>query len=135
MIAKTNKRVIASLIVATGVAPFPAPSGGDVALAQAMNHAQAYAAARVDTVFDMVATMPVRPNVILPMAMKGDFPVPLGCFGISVAAQAECMDVAYELPAVPSIVIESHEGTTTTLMRMDAVTIAGVSVGQQLQSE
>ena len=130
MIAKTNKRVIAALIVAIGVAPFLAPSGGNVPLAQTMNHAQAYAASRVDTVFDIVATMPVRPNVIFPMAMKGDLPVPPGCFGISVDAQAECMDEAYELPAEPSIVIETREGTTTTLMRMDALTIAGVSVGQ-----
>ena len=35
---------------------------------------------------------PVR----VPMAMKGDLPVPLGCAGVSGDAQDECMDVAYE---------------------------------------
>ena len=67
---------------------------------------------------------------MLPMAQKGDLLVPLGCLGASGDYQAECMDVAYELPAEPSIVIETSEGTATTLMRMGAVTIAGIGVGQ-----
>jgi len=99
--------------------------GHDVACAQGMTRTQAYAAARVDTTFDLVAALPTAPPVMLPMAQKGDLLVPLGCLGASGDYQAECMDVAYEPPAEPSIVLETSEGTTTTLMRLDAMTVAG----------
>jgi hypothetical protein len=79
-----------------------------------MTRIEAYSAARVDTTFDLVAAMPVRAPFMLPMAQKGDLPVPPGCFGVSTDAQAECMDVAYEVPAEPSVVVETQEGTTTT---------------------
>ena len=101
--------------------------GQGVASAQGMTRAQAYAAARVDTTFDLVAAMPTAPPVMLPMAQKGDLLVPPGCFGTSGDFQAECMDVAYEPPAQPSIVLETSEGTTTTLMRLDAMTVADVT--------
>ena len=55
--------------------------------------------------------------------------------GVQGDAQAECMDVAYELPAEPSIVVETREGTVTTLMRMDAMTLAGVTDEALPQSE
>ena len=36
------------------------------------------------------------------------------------------MDVAYEVESTPSVVVESREGTTSTLLRMDPITLAGV---------
>ena len=100
-----------------------------------MNRAQAYAAARVDTAFDLVAVLPESAPVMLPLAQKGDLPVPFGCLAILGDAQAECMDVAYEIPSEPSIVIETRDGTTTTLLRMDAWTVAGVSDPELPQAE
>jgi hypothetical protein len=101
--------------------------GDDFVPPQAMNLEQAYAAARVDTAFDLVAAMSSARRVMVPMAMKGDLPIPLGCLGTSGDMQAECMDVAYELPGEPSIVVGTTEGTTTKLMRMHAMTIAGTT--------
>ena len=129
MITSTKKVVaLAALIVATGVAAVEL--GRDTAQAEpvsVMTRDAAYAAARVDTAFDLVAALPATPAIMIPMAMKGDLPVPMGCLGVQGDAQAECMDVAYELPAEPSIVVETREGTTTTLMRMDAMTLAGMT--------
>ena len=129
MITSTRKVfALAALVVATGVAAVEL--GRDTAQAEpvsVMTRDAAYAAARVDTAFDLVAALPATPPVMIPMAMKGDLPVPMGCLGVQGDAQAECMDVAYELPAEPSIVVETREGTTTTLMRMDAMTLAGMT--------
>ena len=137
MITSTKKVVaLAALIVATGVAAVEL--GRDAAQAEPvsiMTRDAAYAAARVDTAFDLVAALPATPAVMIPMAMKGDLPVPQGCLGVQGDAQAECMDVAYELPAEPSIVVETREGTTTTLMRMDAMTVAGMADEALPQSE
>jgi hypothetical protein len=58
------------------------------------------------------------------MATKGDLPIPLGCLWVPANQQSECMDVAYEVPSVPSIVVETRLGSTTTLLRMDAMTVA-----------
>jgi hypothetical protein len=126
----STKKVLAlaALIVATGVSAVEL--GRDTAQAEPVNvmtRDAAYAAARVDTAFDLVASLPANPAVMIPMAMKGDLPIPAGCLGDSGDAQAECMDVAYEVPAEPSIVVETREGTTTTLMRMDAMTVAGMT--------
>ena len=38
------------------------------------------------------------------------------------------MDVAYEVPSEPSIVVESRFDNGSTLMRMDAMTVADVNV-------
>jgi hypothetical protein len=100
-----------------------------------MTYGQAYAAARVDTAFDMVMAMPTAAEFMLPMAQKGDLEVPVGCLGIQGDAQAECMDVAYEVPSEPSIVVETRAGATSTLMRMDAMTVAGVPTDALQQSE
>jgi hypothetical protein len=99
-----------------------------------MTRIGAYSAARVDTAFDLVAAMPARAPFMLPMAQKGDLSVPPGCSGVPTD-QAECMDVAYEVPSEPSVVVETQEGTTTTLMRMDAMTVAGAVSEWRLQSE
>ena len=128
MITETRKVfALAALIVATGVVTVEmARSTAQAAEPQIMTRAEAYAAARVDTAFDLVAALPERPAVMVPMAAKGDLPVPLGCTGIAGDAQAECMDVAYEVESTPSVVVESREGTTSTLLRMDPITLAGV---------
>jgi hypothetical protein len=138
VITSTKKTafVLVSLLAATGVAGVELGQ----AIAQAdqpnvMSADAAYAGARVDTAFDLVAALPAEPTVMIPMAMKGDLPIPRGCLGVSDDAQAECMDVAYEVPAEPSIVVETHEGTTTTLMRMDAMTLAGMATETLLESE
>jgi hypothetical protein len=134
MFTETRKVfALAALIVATGVVTVElAPSS---AQAGTMTRAQAYAAARVDTAFDLVATMPATAAVMVPMAQKGDLPVPLGCTGVQGDAQAECMDVAYEVPSEPSVVVETREGTTSTLLRMDAMTVAGMTDTTLMQSE
>jgi hypothetical protein len=128
MITDTRKVfVLAALIVATGVGAVEMTRSEAQAEPASMNRDQAYAAARVDTVFDLVADMPMTVAVMVPMAEKGDLAVPQGCLGVQGDAQAECMDVAYEVPSEPSVVIDTTVGNTTTLMRMDAMTVAGVS--------
>ena len=84
-----------------------------------------YAASRIDAAFQVVAEMPPVPAIRVPLAQKGDLLVPPGCVGI--AAEAECMDVAYETPSAPSVVVETRVGTTTTLMRMEAMTLADLA--------
>ena len=83
-----------------------------------------YASARIDAAFDVVAGMPQVEPVRVPMATKGDLPIPLGCLGMQADAQAECMDVAYEVPTERSFIVETRFGNTSILMRMDAVTVA-----------
>jgi hypothetical protein len=134
----TTKRMLAltALIVATGVgAEAMSRSTTQAAEQTIMTRIEAYSAARLDTVFDLVAAMPASAPLMVPVAQKGDLLVPPGCAPMSADAQAECMDVAYELPNEPSIVIETRSGTTTTLMRMDAMTVAGAVNESQLQSE
>ena len=133
MITSTKKVLaLATLIVTTGVAGVEL--GRDTA--QPVTRDEAHVAARIDTAFDLVAASPETPAVKIPMAMKGDLPVPRGCLGVQGDAQAECMDAAYELPAEPSIVVETREGNTTTLMRVDAMALANLTDGEvQLQSE
>lgn len=94
-----------------------------------------YARWRVDAAFDVVAKMPTVAPVRVPLAMKGDLEVPLGCTDASGDTQAECMDVAYEPDSMPSVVIETRVGSTSTLMRMDQLTVAGVSDQPALQAE
>lgn len=85
---------------------------------------QVYPAARVDAAFNVVADMLLATRVVTPMAIKGDLAVPRGCSVLSADAQSECMDIAYEPPTDPSIVVETTEGSTTTLMRVDTLTAA-----------
>jgi hypothetical protein len=94
--------------------------------------ASTYASWRVSAAFHVVAQMAPAPPVSVPLALKGDLEVPLGCTDAIGDAQAECMDVAYEPDSMPSVVIETRTGTTSTLMRMDPMTVAGVA-GEPLQ--
>jgi hypothetical protein len=121
MIIETKKAfAVAALIVATGVAAVELTRSS----AQAESIAP-YASARIAGAFDVAANMPPVEPVRVPMAVKGDLPVPLGCMlGMSADEQAECMDVAYEVPSEPSIVVETRFGNTSTLLRMDSVTVA-----------
>jgi hypothetical protein len=138
MITDTKKVfALAALIVVTGVATVELTRNTAQAAEQAtvMTRHAAYAAARVDTAFDLVAALPAAKAVMVPMAQKGDLLVPAGCGSLSGDAQAECMDVAYELPSPPSVVVESRDGTTSTLLRMDPITLAGVSEEALQQSE
>lgn len=119
MITTTKAFTVAALIVATGVTA--------VELSRSTAQAEsttAYAASRIADAFDVVAAMPAVEPVRVPMATKGDLPVPLGCFGVAPDAQAECMDVAYELPSEPSVIVETRVGNTSTLTRLDAFTVA-----------
>jgi len=138
MITDTKKVfALAALIVATGVATVELTRNTAQAAEQTtlMSRSAAYSAARVDTAFDLVAALPPAKAVMVPMAQKGDLMVPAGCSTLSGDAQAECMDVAYELPSPPSVVVESRDGTTSTLLRMDPITVAGVSEDALQQSE
>src|SRR4051812_5874541 len=129
MITETKKVfALAALIVATGVVTVELTrTPAQAAEQQTMSRAAAYAAARVDTTFDLIAALPARAPIMVPMAQKGDLLVPPGCAGMRGDAQDECMDVAYEVESVPSVVVESREGSTSTLLRMDPITLAGVS--------
>ena len=75
----------------------------------------------LETAFQVVAEVPAVPAVMVPMAVKGDLEVPMGCEG---PGEAECMDVAYEVQSEPSLVVETRSGTTSTLLRMDSITVA-----------
>ena len=101
-----------------------------------MTPIEAYSGARVDTAFDLVAAMPASAPFMVPMAQKGDLLVPPGCVGVGVDADAqdECMDVAYEMDSLPSTVIETREGTTSTLLKLDPMTLAGVTGELQIPS-
>ena len=137
MVTSTKKVVaLATVIIATGVAAVEfGRDAGQTSSVSIMTRDATYAATRVDTAFDLAAALPSTPTAIFPMAMKGDLPVPQDCLGLQGDAQAECMDVAYEPSAEPSIIVETGEGTTTTLMRMDATTVAGMAEEALLQSE
>jgi hypothetical protein len=45
------------------------------------------------------------------------------------------MDVAYEPDSMPSVIVETRIGSTSTLFRMDAMTVAGVDAQPLQQSE
>jgi hypothetical protein len=115
----------AALVLAAGVATAAA------AATVYPTDAASYARWRVDAAFQVVAAMPPAQPFGLPMAQKGDLPVPAGCANLSGDSQAECMDVAYEPDALPSLVLETRAGTTSTLLRMDAMTVAGMPVRNQ----
>lgn len=133
MITTQKAFAIAALIVATGVASVELTRG----TAQAESaYTPEYAVSRIDVAFSTVSDMPAVEQVSVPMATKGDLPIPLGCLWIPADQQAECMDVAYEVPSVPSIVVETRFGNSTTLLRMDSMTVAEFAAQErQAQSE
>ena len=132
MITESRKVfALAALIVATGVAAVELTRNSAQADTMPVERAS-YASARIDAAFNVVAEMPAMPRIIVPLAQKGDLEVPVGCEG---AAEAECMDVAYEVQSEPSLVVETRAGTTSTLMRMDAITVAVSAEDESLQSE
>jgi len=130
MIIKRTVFALAPLIVAMGVGI----GAAQAAEATMMTQMQAYSAARVDTAFDLVAAMPASAPFMVPMAQKGDLLVPPGCAGMDADAQDECMDVAYEMDSLPSAVFETREGTTSTLLKLDPMTLAGVTRELQIPS-
>ena len=135
MIITRRVFALAALIVATGVGSVEmAGNTAQAAEATTMSAIEAYSAARVDTAFDLVAAMPASAPVMVPMAQKGDLLVPPGCTGMSADAQDECMDVAYEMDSLPSAVFETREGTTSTLLKLDPMTLAGVTGELQIPS-
>ena len=131
MIIKRTVFALAPLIVATGVGI----GAAQAAEATMMTQMQAYSAARVDTAFDLVAAMPASAPFMVPMAQKGDLLVPPGCAGMDADAQDECMDVAYEMDSLPRVVVETREGTTSTLLKLDPMTLAGVTSELQIPSQ
>jgi hypothetical protein len=127
MIATRRVFALAALIVTTGVGTEEMTRNSAQAAEPAMTRIAAYSAARVDTAFDLVSAMPASAPFMVPMAQKSDLLVPPGCAGMSADAYDECMDVAYEVDSVPSTVIESREGTTSTLLKLDPMTLAVVT--------
>ena len=133
MITESRKVfALAALIVATGVGAVELTRNSAQADTMPVESGASYAYARIDAVFDVVAEMPAMPAVIVPLAQKGDLEIPVGCEG---AAEAECMDVAYEVQSEPSLVVETRAGTTSTLLRMDAMTVAVGTEDESLKSE
>jgi hypothetical protein len=133
MITTEKVLVFAALIVATSVGAAEVNwNSARAAELETMKRIQAYSAARLDTVFNLVSAMPASTPVTVPMAPKGDLLVPPGCVGLTSEAQSECMDVAFEMDSAPSVVVEIRDGTTTTLLKLDPMTLAVVA-GQILR--
>ena len=126
----TNRRAFSfeALIMAIGVGAVEmtlnSARAGEL---QAMSRIEAYSAARVDTAFDLVAAIPASAPVMVPMAQKGDLLVPPSCNGITADTRGECMDVAFEMDSAPSVVVETRQGTTSTLLKLDPMTLAVVT--------
>ena len=125
--------VLAVLMVTTGFATLSL-AGAQAESVIGPNGAEDYAAARINAAFVVVDGIPPANVVIVPMAERGDLPVPPGCMGMTGDLQSECMDVAYE-GTVPSVVIETRFGTTSTLLRLDPMTVAGIEEEATQQSE
>jgi hypothetical protein len=125
----TKKKVFAAaaLIFVTGVSAVALPHSPAQAMSLHGPGTPAYAVSRILEAFDVVAEMPQVEPVRVPMATKGDLPVPLGCIGMQTDEQAECMDVAYEVPSEPSIVVETRVGNTSILTRIDDVRVSGLA--------
>ena len=122
MITDTKRAfVVAALILATGIAGVELSRG----TAQA-EEAASYTTTRIDTAFDVVAEMPAVDPVSVPVATKGDLPVPLDCVRFPVDAQADCTDLAYRALTEPSVIVATSFGNTTTLLRVDAIAVADV---------
>ena len=127
MITETKKVfALAALIVATGVVTVELTRNRRRRRAAIMTRTEAYAAARVDTAFDLVATMPERPAVMVPMAQRAT------CRSRSAARASRRRAGRVHGRRLrgriePSVVVETREGTTSTLMRMDPMTLAGVT--------
>ena len=136
MIITKRLFALAALIVAAGVGTVEmSRNTAQAAEPMTMTRIEAYSAARVDTAFDLVAAMPASAPFMVPMAQKGDLLVPPGCAGMDADAQGECMDVAYEMDSLPSVVVETREGTTSTLLKLDPMTLAGVTGELQIPSQ
>jgi hypothetical protein len=126
---KETKKVfaVAALIVASGATAVAFANIPAQAMSLHGPGTPAYAVSRILDAFDVVAEMPPVEPVRVPVATKGDLPVPLACFGTQAVAQAECADIGFQVPRAPSIVVETREGNTSILMRMDAATVANVT--------
>jgi len=125
MITDTRKVfTIVALIAATGVAAVEmtrSPAQADPLLVSADGRA----ADRIDGAFQAAATMPAVAPITIPVAVKGDLQIPLGCVGeASPDAEAECMDVAYEVESGPYVVVEKRIENASILTRMLGYTMA-----------
>jgi hypothetical protein len=94
---------------------------------KAMSRIEAYSAARVDVAFGLVAAIPARAPVTVRMAQKGDLLVPPNCNGVTADTQDKCMEVAFETNSPLSVVVETRQGTTSTLLKLDPMTLAVVA--------
>ena len=125
MVTETKKVLAAvALIIAAGVSTVEltrTPAQADPTLVRG---AAGYAGSRVDGAFQLLAAAPPVAPVELPVAEKGDLP-PLGCAGpFRPEVEAECIDTAFEVEAEPSVIVETRLGDVSTLVRMDALTVA-----------
>jgi len=125
MITDTRKVLaVAALIAATGVAAVEmtrSPAQANPLLVST----NGYAENRIDGAFDAAAAMPAVAPITIPVAVKGDLQVPLGCIGEgSPDAEAECMDVAYEVESGPYVVVEKRTENASILTRMLGYTMA-----------
>ena len=136
MIITKRLFALAALMAAAGVGTVEmSRNTAQAAEPMTMTQIEAYSAARVDTAFDLVAAMPASAPFMVPMAQKGDLLVPPGCAGMDADGQGECMDVASEMDSLPSAVFETREGTTSTLLKLDPMTLAGVTSELQIPSQ
>jgi hypothetical protein len=128
MITTRRACSFAVLIVAIGVGAVEMPrNSARAGELQAMSGIEAYSAARVDAAFDLVEAIPASAPVMVPMAQKGDLLVPRGCNGVTADTQDKCMDVVFEMNSAPSVVVETRQGTTSTLLKLDPMTLAVVT--------
>jgi hypothetical protein len=138
MVTETKKVLAAvALIIATGVSTVEltrTPAQADPTIVR--GGAAGYAGSRVDGAFQVLAAAPSAAPVEMPVAEKGDLP-PLGCAGpFRPEIEAECIDAAFEVEAEPSVIVETRLGDASTLVRMDALTVADFEyAAADLQSE
>jgi hypothetical protein len=126
MNAQTSKVLAAAaLIIATGmglVETTRSTASADPLLVN--GGAGAYAAARIEAVFAIAAELPDAEQFEIANPEKGD-KLPVGCAGpLEADFAAECLDMAYEVEAEPSLVVETRLGSTSILTRMDSFTVA-----------
>lgn len=122
MITKTKRAlVVAALVVTSGAIGLELT--GEAAQAEEPN---SYTVSRINEAFEVVAEMPPVDPMRVPIATKGDLPIPLDCLRLATDTQADCADLAYKVLTEPSSVVASSFGSTTTLLRVDAMAVAEV---------
>ncbi len=124
MITMGKVLALVALTVAAGLGTVQMRRDSTLAAeAVTMTRSEVYAATRVATVFDLLAATSAAPPFIIPMPAKGDLLVSPGCGRLTAAAQDRCPRAR----SASSTLVESRGATSSTLLRLGAITIAVVN--------